>query len=178
MLEAQIEVQQTAKTTLTTREVIAYLAEKFPLCFFLEGEVKPLKIGLFQDLSEALIGDEKVSKTAIRQALRAYTMNWRYLHACKAGAPRVGLQGEEVGIVDETQAAHAAQSLAEAKAIYAERKAAEMKEKRKNERKAFFKQQAHQQQKKKRASITGQMAPKASLESLAALENKFGKGKK
>ena len=44
------------------KEIIAYLAEKFPLCFSLEGEAKPLKIGLFQDLSETLKDDERVSK--------------------------------------------------------------------------------------------------------------------
>lgn len=177
MSETQIEVPQTVKTTLTTKEVIAYLADKFPLCFFLEGEIKPLKIGLFQELSEALNGDENVSKTALRQALRIYTMNWRYLRACQAGAIRVGLQGEEAGVVDETQAAHAAQSLAEAKSAYAQRKAAEIKEKRKEERKAFFKQQTREQNMKKRAEAKAQPT-KASLESLTALENKFGKGRK
>ena len=43
------------------KEIIAYLAEKFPRCFSIEGEAKPLKIGLFQDLSEALNDDERVS---------------------------------------------------------------------------------------------------------------------
>ena len=42
--------------------------EKFPLCFIAEGEAKPLKIGLFQDLAEALKDDEHVSKTQLRQA--------------------------------------------------------------------------------------------------------------
>ncbi|MDE4015948.1 RNA chaperone ProQ, partial [Glaesserella parasuis] len=71
---------------------------------------------------------------------------------------------------------HAAQSLAEAKAAYAERKAQQLKEKRKEERKTFFKQKAREAYAKKRVE-TKEM-PKASLESLAALENKFAKGKK
>lgn len=98
------------------KEVIAYLVEKFPLCFSLEGEAKPLKIGLFQDLAEALQDDERVSKTQLRQALRAYTSNWRYLHGCKAGAERVDLQGNVCGILEQEHAEHAAQQLAEAKA--------------------------------------------------------------
>ncbi|WP_239493878.1 RNA chaperone ProQ [Pasteurella multocida] len=98
------------------KEVIAYLVEKFPLCFSLEGEAKPLKIGLFQDLAEALQDDERVSKTQLRQALRAYTSNWRYLHGCKAGAERVDLQGNACGILEQEHAEHAAQQLAEAKA--------------------------------------------------------------
>ncbi|MDG6273066.1 RNA chaperone ProQ [Glaesserella parasuis] len=176
MSEQQLNTIQNLKTALSTKEIIAYLAEKFPLCFSLEGEAKPLKIGLFQDLVEALSNDEKISKTGLRQALRVYTMSWRYLHACKEGAVRVGLQGEEAGVVEAAQAEHAAQSLAEAK--YAERKALQLKEKRKEERKTFFKQKAREAHAKKRAETKKQEMPKASLESLSALESKFAKGKK
>lgn len=170
----QAELQQAQKTALSIKEVIAYLAEKFPLCFSLEGEAKPLKIGLFQELAEALADDDKVSKTLLRQALRAYTSNWRYLHGCKEGAVRVGLQGEEAGVVDATQASHAVQTLEQAKAMVAEKKA----QQRKEQRKAFFKQQAKEANAKKRAEAKArkQEEPvKASLESLAALESKFNK---
>lgn len=176
--EQPIETQQ--KTSLPLKEVVAYLCEKFPNCFVAEGEAKPLKVGLFQDLADALAGDEKVSKTVLRQALRNYTMSWRYLHACRDGAVRVDLHGNEAGMVDAQQAEHAAQTLAEAKAAYAERRAAERKEQRKVERKEFFKQKAREENAKKRAepkSAPKNAAPKASLESLAALESKFSKGK-
>lgn len=33
-----------------SKEVIAYIAECFPKCFTLEGEAKPLKIGIFRIL--------------------------------------------------------------------------------------------------------------------------------
>ena len=171
------QVQQTPKTALSTKEAIAYLAEKFPLCFTLQGEAKPLKIGLFDDVAAALAEDDKISKTVIRQALRAYTLAWRYLHACKEGAVRVGIHGEEAGVVDAQQAAHAAQSLAEAKAQYNERRAEQLKEQQKAQRKEFFKQKAREERAKKRSEKKAD-APKASLESLAALESKFGKGKK
>lgn len=169
----QAELQQAQKTVLNSKEVIAYLAEKFPLCFSLEGEAKPLKIGLFQELADALADDEKISKTLLRQALRAYTANWRYLHGCKEGAVRVGLQGEEAGVVDAAQASHAAQTLAQAKAAFAEKKA----QQRKEQRKAFFKQQAKEVNAKRRAEAKAQkqQQPKASLESLAALESKFNR---
>ena len=107
------------------KEIIAYLAEKFPLCFSLEGEAKPLKIGLFQDLSEAVKDDERVSKTQLRHALRQYTSNWRYLHGCKVGAVRVDLQGNPAGELEQEHADHAAQQLAEAKALVAQKRAAE-----------------------------------------------------
>ena len=93
------------------------LAEKFPLCFILEGEAKPLKIGLFQDLAEALEDDERVSKTQLRQALRQYTSNWRYLHGCREGAVRVDLQGNPAGVLEAEHVTHAAQQLGRAKRV-------------------------------------------------------------
>lgn len=110
---------------MNNKEIIAYLAEKFPRCFSLEGEAKPLKIGLFQDLAEALADDERVSKTQLRQALRQYTSNWRYLHGCKPGAVRVDLNGEPCGELEQEHAEHAAKQLAEAKAKMAEKRALE-----------------------------------------------------
>ena len=66
-------------------QVIEYLAEKFPLCFSIKGEAKPLKVGLFQDLSERLNDDTYISKTQIRAAMRRYTNSWRYLKCMKVG---------------------------------------------------------------------------------------------
>ena len=182
MSEQQVNVQNGNKTNPSVKEVIAYLADKFPLCFSVEGEAKPLKVGLFQELAEALADDEKVSKTLLRQALRTYTMSWRYLACCKANAQRVGLQGEEAGIVDEAQAEHAAQSLAVAKEAYAARKA----EQKKEQRKEFFKKKAREENAKKNADARVRKTPrvakessaKATAESLAALTSKFGKGNK
>lgn len=117
------------------KEIIAYLAEKFPLCFSIEGEAKPLKIGLFQDLSEALKDDQRVSKTQLRQALRQYTSNWRYLYGCKAGAMRVDLQGNPAGELEQEHVDHAAQQLAQAKALVAQKRAAEKAAKNENDKK-------------------------------------------
>lgn len=166
----------TNKVNPPVKEIIAYLAEKFPLCFSVEGEAKPIKIGLFEDLAAVLADDETVSKTQLRQALRGYTMSWRYLAACKPNAVRVGLQGEEAGIVDEQQAEHAAQTLAQSRETVAARKA----EQRKAQRKEFFKKQRVEQNKtahkftpKTKKPDTN--APAASAESLAALATKFGR---
>lgn len=160
MSEQQVELatQLDKKTTMTTKETIIYLAEKFPLCFTVEGQVKPLKVGLFQELAQATSDDEKVSKTLLRQALRSYTMGWRYLAACTTDAVRVGLNGEPAGIVDATQAEHAAQALAEAKAAYTERR----EQQRKEQKKAFFKKQAQEQkQKKELANKSNKLKTKA-----------------
>lgn len=134
MTDSQLDVQATetvqdvlvgVQKFTNNKEIIAYLAEKFPLCFILEGEAKPLKIGLFQDLAETLKDNEKVSKTQLRHALRQYTSNWRYLHGCREGAVRVDLYGEPAGVIEVEHAQHAAQQLAEAKAKFAEKRKAE-----------------------------------------------------
>lgn len=106
----------------TSKQVVAYLAERFPLCFILEGEAKPLKIGIFQDLAARLADDEKVSKTQLRAALRLYTSSWRYLYGVKENAVRIDLDGQESGVVDAEHVAHAKTALAESKAKVAERR--------------------------------------------------------
>lgn len=105
-----------------SKEVIAYIAERFPKCFTVEGEAKPLKIGIFQDLATRLDGDPKVSKTQLRAALRQYTSSWRYLHSVKPGASRVDLDGNACGELEQEHIDHAAQALAESKARAAERR--------------------------------------------------------
>ncbi|MDN3697746.1 MULTISPECIES: RNA chaperone ProQ [Vibrio] len=136
-----------------SKEVIAYVAECFPKCFTLEGEAKPLKIGIFQDLAERLAEDEKVSKTQLRAALRQYTSSWRYLHGVKAGAIRVDLDGNACGELEQEHVDHAKEALAESKAkVQARRK--EQAQKAREEGKA--KQKAKKAQQPRRPA-----APKA-----------------
>jgi ProP effector len=118
-----------------SKEIIAYIAECFPKCFTVEGEAKPLKIGIFQDLAERLKDDEKVSKTQLRAALRQYTSSWRYLHGVKADAVRVDLDGNECGKLEAEHVEHAQATLAESKArVQARRK--EQAQKAREENKA------------------------------------------
>ncbi|MDD1791664.1 RNA chaperone ProQ [Enterovibrio makurazakiensis] len=105
-----------------SKQVIAYIAERFPKCFTLEGEARPLKIGIFQDLAERLADDAKVSKTQLRAALRQYTSSWRYLYGVKAGAVRVDLDGNDCGELEQEHVDHAQTALAESKARAAERR--------------------------------------------------------
>ncbi|RWU12407.1 RNA chaperone ProQ [Pseudidiomarina gelatinasegens] len=116
------------KKLTNTKEVITYLAEKFPQCFTVEGDAKPLKIGIFEDLAARLADDETVSKTRLRTALRHYTNSWRYLRSVKVGTQRVDLDGADAGIIEEEHQQHAEQTLAESKAVAAERAAAKRKE--------------------------------------------------
>ncbi len=127
-------MENTEKLT-NSKEVIAYIAERFPLCFTLEGEAKPLKIGIFEDLATSLSGDPKVSKTQLRAALRQYTSSWRYLYGVKAGAVRVDLDGNACGEIEAEHVEHAQKALEESKAKVAERRK-EQAAKRAAERKA------------------------------------------
>ncbi len=112
--QAPVTVEQDAEVKrLSTKEIIAYLAEKFPKCFSIDGPAKALKIGIFQDLSEKLIEDETVSKTRLRQALRHYTSSWRYLKAVKLGNFRVDIDGNDSAEIDQEQADYAIKTLKE-----------------------------------------------------------------
>lgn len=99
----------------STKEIIAYLAEKFPACFSVEGPAKPLKVGIFQELAEKLADDETVSKTRLRQALRHYTSSWRYLKSVKVGVFRVDIEGNDVAEIDQEQADYANKTLKESR---------------------------------------------------------------
>ena len=105
-------MESTDKLT-DTNAILAYLYETFPLCFIAEGETKPLKIGLFQDLAERLADDSKVSKTQLRIAIRRYTSSWRYLKGIKSGAQRIDLDGKECGELEQEHIDHAQATLKE-----------------------------------------------------------------
>lgn len=176
MSEQQIETQNN-KTAPSPKEVIAYLAEKFPACFSdgTNGTVKPLKKGIFQDLVAVLEGDENISKTTLRHTLRVYTRSWRYLAACQENAERIGLNGEACEVISAEEATHAAEALAQSRAVYQEKMAEKRKAERKEQRKAFFKQKAKEERANKGADKPKKSPAAATAESLAALADKFGK---
>ena len=105
-----------------SKEVIAFLAQSFPNCFSVEGEARPLKIGIFQDLAARLEDDERVSKTLLRSTLRHYTNSWRYLYSIKEGEHRVDLDGNPDEVIQKEHADHARQQLEESKAKAAEKR--------------------------------------------------------
>ncbi|RLV60034.1 RNA chaperone ProQ [Parashewanella curva] len=114
-------MESTDKLT-DTNAILAYLYETFPQCFIAEGEAKPLKIGLFQDLAEKLAEESKISKTQLRVALRRYTSSWRYLKSIKQGAVRVDLDGNACGELEEQHIEHAQKTLKESQERAKERR--------------------------------------------------------
>ncbi|MGO1296618.1 MAG: RNA chaperone ProQ [Vibrio sp.] len=143
-----------------SKEVIAYIAECFPKCFTLEGEAKPLKIGIFQDLAERLSDDSKVSKTQLRAALRQYTSSWRYLHGVKPGAVRVDLDGNDCGELEEQHIEHAKTALAESKArVDARRKEQNKKAREEGKAKTAQKPQTRRPKSQPKASAKASNKP-------------------
>jgi ProP effector len=68
----------------------------------------PLKIGIHDDIVALL---PEIDPHIIGQALKLYTSHSGYRRALVEGAPRVDLNGAEVGIVTAEAASHAATSL-------------------------------------------------------------------
>ncbi|EBQ0283577.1 RNA chaperone ProQ [Salmonella enterica subsp. enterica] len=138
----------------SSKEVIAFLAERFPHCFSAEGEARPLKIGIFQDLVERVGGEMNLSKTQLRSALRLYTSSWRYLYGVKPGATRVDLDGNPCGNpcgeLEEQHVEHARKQLEEAKARVQAQRAEQQAKKREAAAAAGEKEDAPRRERKPR----------------------------
>lgn len=120
-VSTDVKVETELKRT-STKEIIAYLAEKFPACFSVDGPAKALKVGIFQDLAEVLVDDDTVSKTRLRQALRHYTSSWRYLKSVKLGSFRVDIEGNDAAEIDKEQADYATKTLKESQEKFGNKK--------------------------------------------------------
>ncbi|MCR3755751.1 MAG: RNA chaperone ProQ [Sodalis sp. Psp] len=131
-----------------SKEVIAFLAERFPLCFTTKGKARPLKIGIFQDLTKQVQAEENISKTRLRSALRLYTSSWRYLHGIKLGAPRIDLNGNPCGKLETQHVEHARKKLEKAKARMQLQRATQQAKKREgNESPVLYRNMAGQPEK-------------------------------
>lgn len=162
-------MESTAKLT-DTNAVLAYLYETFPLCFFAEGETKPLKIGLFQDLAERLADDSKVSKTQLRVALRRYTSSWRYLKGITVGAQRIDLDGKPCGELSQEHIDHAQLTLKESRER-ASAKRAEQAKKNAAEKRALINKAKAKQAQFKRHQKSREDDKKAQAKKVAEIEN-------
>jgi ProP effector len=92
------------------RATVALLCERFPKTFFMfELRRRPLKIGVHLDIAALL---PTLSTKEIRSAMRWYTANRFYNKACVENAPRIDLDGNEVGVVSADEAAKSKQRVA------------------------------------------------------------------
>src|ERR1700751_4605177 len=93
---------------VSARAVIKLFCDRFPQAFSRHSP-RPLKIGVHADAFAVLGGPGGIRPRDLRSALRAYTGTRRYLQTLRAGAMRVGLDGEPAGTVtaEEEAAANA-----------------------------------------------------------------------
>lgn len=105
-------------------EVLNYLYTEFPDCFKQKEGIKPLKVGIFKDIADRIDGDERISKTQVRQALRKYTSNWRYLEAVAKHEFRIGLDGSAAEKVEQEHIEHANKALEQSRAKLAKKRKA------------------------------------------------------
>ena len=87
------------------KETLELLYKTFPKVFIKDGDVKPLKIGIFEDLKTRIEGVEGLSISKVRAALRLYTSRLKYLYSVTEGAVRIDADGNETG--DTVNAEHA-----------------------------------------------------------------------
>ena len=96
------------------KETLELLYKTFPKAFIKDGEVKPLKIGIFDDLKERIASVEGLSITKVRAALRMYTARLKYLYSVKEGVARIDLDGNATeDLVNAQHESYAKERIAE-----------------------------------------------------------------
>ncbi len=133
------ENKNNAKTEEGTRfehvkESLEVLYKTFPKAFVKDGDARPLKIGIFEDLKTRVESIEGLSVSKVRAALRLYTSRLKYLYSVKEGAHRIDVDGNECeDVVSKEHADYAQEKIKE---INSKRKASKPeKPARKNFRK-------------------------------------------
>ncbi|GEB70175.1 RNA chaperone ProQ [Pseudoalteromonas carrageenovora] len=148
-------------------EVLEFLYQEFPQCFKQKDGIKPLKVGIFKDIAERIEGSEKVSKTQVRQALRKYTSNWRYLEAVTKSEFRIDLDGNQGEKVEQEHIDHAQKALEESRAKMAKRKK-QQRPRQDSDSKSFKKKPSH-------ANKAGERSASANKPAKAAPAKRSGK---
>jgi len=81
-------------------ELIGYLADKFPKCFFVDpAQRRPLKHNIIEDLEDLKILD----RHRLLQNLDWYESHFTYRYNILAGAERIDLDGKKAGTVTVTE---------------------------------------------------------------------------
>lgn len=94
------------------QNMVNWLADNFPAAFFLQAKrVKPLKIGIFDDIIDFYerLEAPPFSKKMLREALNYYSASPAYLSCQKLNIERIDLYGNPVDIVTDAQAQYAQQ---------------------------------------------------------------------
>lgn len=89
------------------QEALELLYKHFPKAFIKEGDCKPLKVGILEDLKPRISDIEGLSVSKVRAAVRFYTSRLRYFYAMREGAMRIDLDGNEIEPVSAEHAEYA-----------------------------------------------------------------------
>lgn len=103
---------------------------------FFKGHTRPLKVGIHEDL----VSREPWPEKLVRRALACYVHLPRYLKAVRAGAERVGLDGESAGTVTEGEAKYARKQLDDLQAQNRTRQAKRRQRQQQQEKEARLEQ--------------------------------------
>jgi sRNA-binding protein len=81
-------------------DIIKYLADKYPACFFEEPNFRrPLKRDILDDLEKERVLD----RAKLVHALDWYCSHFTYRRSIIAGAEKIGLDGKKAGVVSEAE---------------------------------------------------------------------------
>ncbi len=130
--EIEKKAREEAKESL--QKAIAYLCKKFPNSFFEDKDAKkPFKIGVINEIFAIVDEDRQnnpdfdpvLTKTKIREAVKYYTNDVKYLESVKAGVKRINLEGVELedDVVTEGHEEYAKERIEKFKAKMAEKNA-------------------------------------------------------
>lgn len=104
---------QREKSREAVRHVLTWLSTTFPKAFNVEGAIRPLKVGIFEDILAHAEQHEGLpcSKSKLRKALVVFTRRMEYLTCVKMRDKRIDLNGEEIEEVSEDGAQLAVQRI-------------------------------------------------------------------
>jgi len=118
----QLELEWRTANMADIYAILVTLSEKFPKTFFIdEKKVKPLKIGIYEDIKVALGLKNKYDRQSKRQkrlilaALELYTLAPSYLQKASWGLYRINLEGNRTERVTESSARYSKAKLLEIK---------------------------------------------------------------
>ena len=104
---------QQIKAKRERQKTLAWLCQTFPGAFDTESKIRPLKVGIADDILAHVAKLETVpfSKSKIREALVMFTRRMDYLTALKTKNVRVDLEGAEVAAVTDEESELANQKI-------------------------------------------------------------------
>lgn len=105
--EAAKAAENTGTHQEHVKEALELLYVHFPKAFIKDGDCKPLKIGILEDLKPLIANIEGLSISKVRAAVRIYTTRLRYFYSVREGAMRVDLNGQEIDAVTAEHAEYA-----------------------------------------------------------------------